>query len=252
MSATIVPLLLIDIRETAFIAFLEANGYKFQAVNLMVGDFQISARVCGEIKRIKFGSSTDFESYNDLAASLKDDRVHYQSNDRHNLFEVNYLILEIQQLNGKDAPVACGWFDQQKLDSLLLTLELSFDVHIKITHTMKETADFIYMLYEHELKGPKFVEPTNPAPRPKTLYEQQLYFLSGLLGCGYVKAKQLLDLDTTPLAVIKRIRDTEILTTKTGNPKGINPEMPIKGFGPTFFLENQALLLLDGKEYENK
>lgn len=222
----------------------------------MIGDFQLSTRVCGEIKRIKFGSSTDFESYNDLAASLKDDRVHYQSADRHNLFEVNYLILEIQQIEDpktheiRTAPITCGWFDMQKLESLLLTLELSFDVHIKVTHSMKETAELIYILYNHELKGEKFVEPTNPEPRPKTLYEQQIYFLSGLLGCGYKKAVQLLEVDITPLAVIKRIRDTKLLTTKSGNPKGIDPEVPVKGFGYTFFVENQALLLLDGKKYD--
>ena len=235
--------------ESGLIAAVDLQRLSYYAGEvLLIGDVQLSARVVIEIKRIKRSRDpANWEDYNDLAASLKDDRVHRETQNAHANFEVNYLILEVEE----GASVTGGWFDQQKLDSLLQTLELSFSTIIKVTHSQDETIALIYTLFDHEAKGPKYVPPTNPEPKPMTWYGKQQYFLSGLIGVGAEKSDRLLTEVGPPAVVLNRIINTKVVYTKSGKPKGVEPEF-LKGFGPQFFLENQPLLLLKGKELDSE
>lgn len=223
-----------DTREALLLKTVDQMKLPYRVDQLLIGDIAISDRVIVERKAI-YGAA------NDLRASLFDgnDRIHVQAKDRAEKYPINIIILEI----GADSPVTDYYFDDQRCRSLLLTMELSFNSHIHITHSAKETIELIYSLWEHEKKGVKVVSATNKQPRPKLLREQQIYFLSGLIELGDVKTLQLLSYFQNPYRVIQWLLMTKIEYTKSGNPK--SPDLPetLKGFGPQFFLKNQQLLL---------
>jgi len=224
-------------RASGLISYLEQLGYPFLVEQRLIGDCAISNRIVYEIKRVSLNGS------NDLRSSLFDDRIHQQSKSRHENYEINILIIEIEKVGENIANPFDSAFTPQHLKSLRQTLELSFDCHVHFTSSMKETVDLIYADWEHEKKGKKYISDCNPAPRPKTFREQQIYFLSGLLNIGDKSALELLDYFKTPIEIIKWIIQTELQYTKTGNPK--SPVLPqgLSGYGHTFFEKNQTLLL---------
>ncbi len=55
--------------------------------------------------------------------------------------------------------------------------------------------------------------------------------------------------NNNPKKIIDSILDTEVLYTKTGNPKGLNgPMSELEGFGPKYVLKNQRLFHSSKKE----
>jgi ERCC4-type nuclease len=209
-----------DDREMASGLFdlLDKMNKSYKRATLNIGDCIISNRVCIEIKRATFTG-------NDLFESLKDDRIHEQSKNRHANYEINYMIIEIL----KGANIFNQFFTEKHFKSLCQTLELSFDTHIKISDSPEETIELIYDLWEREKKGVKYVAPINKEPYPKSLRDQQIYLLSGLDGCGDKKAEVLLKAFQSPARVFAWI---------------INPEgVKIENFGPKFFEKNKKILL---------
>ena len=82
------------------------------------------------------------------------------------------------------------------------------------------------------------------SPKKRSLRDNQLFFLQGLQNTGLKKAKILLDsFNNTPLNVIQAIVDSNVIYTRTGNPKGIKgPLKNIRGFSSKYILENKKLL----------
>ena len=81
------------------------------------------------------------------------------------------------------------------------------------------------------------------APKKLNKKERQIYIIEGLIDCGHKKAKLLIDHFGTPFDAIMAMKDTKILSTKTGNAKGISgPLKELKGFGHKFLEKNKEIL----------
>jgi len=69
------------------------------------------------------------------------------------------------------------------------------------------------------------------------------YIIEGLVDTGPKKAKLLIDTFKTPHRVLKSIKHTEIIFTRTGNPKGIQgPLEQLSGFGWKYIQKNKKVL----------
>lgn len=242
---------LIDIHEqnSGIIHDIKKKGLALRVETLHKGDFAVSQRVGGEIKRIKktnphVKKRLKIEDYNDLVASLRDNRLYTEIDGLNKLYEINVLIIEIEE----GADFLTSSFAEKHWKALRMSLEIGFNTHIYYTQTQEETIDLIYALWEREKKGKHYVSPCNKKPRPKTLKDQQMYFLSGLMDVGDKSSKELLQLYRTPLNVIDKIRYTVITYTAGGNPR--KPKDAPAGYGPQFFLKNQRLLQGDNIEIE--
>jgi len=219
-------------REEPLIKRVKERNLPLREEQLLIGDCAISKRVGLEIKRVT-------SNVNDIRASLFDDRIHQQSKDRHENYEINILILQIEDKRN----LYDDHFKVKQMRSLMNTIMLSFDSHVIITESDDETIDIIYELWEHERKGIKFVSACNKTPKPKLLVEKQIYLLSGLEDAGDKKTFELLQFFKTPIDVFNWIKNTRITFTKSGYPR--TPELPngLIGYGPQFFLKNQKILL---------
>ena len=83
--------------------------------------------------------------------------------------------------------------------------------------------------------------------------DRRVYIIEGLIDIGSKKAKQLIEAFKTPYKVLRAIKQTEILYTKTGNPKGIRgPLANLSGFGWKFVEKNQKILFGDVKSPQKK
>lgn len=87
------------------------------------------------------------------------------------------------------------------------------------------------------------------APKALSLKERQAFVLEGLIKVGTTKAQQLIDEFKCPINFFTELLSTEIIYTKTGNPKGISGKLAdIKGFGWKFVRDNKKLLLNEEEE----
>jgi ERCC4-type nuclease len=81
-------------------------------------------------------------------------------------------------------------------------------------------------------------------PKKISHRERQTYFIEGLHNTGPKKAKEIIKEFKTPVYFLTALLKTEILYTKTGNPKGIKGDLQkIKGLGWKFVRDNKKLLL---------
>ena len=92
------------------------------------------------------------------------------------------------------------------------------------------------------------------SPKKRTLREDQLFFLQGLYNTGQKKGEILLDsFENSPEKVLNSILQTDVVYTKTGNPKGLEgPMKSLEGFGPKYVLQNQRLLRSSAKDEAKK
>ena len=81
------------------------------------------------------------------------------------------------------------------------------------------------------------------APKSMTSEERQAFIIEGLVDSGPKKAKELIEQFKTPFNVVKAIKNTKIIYTRTGNPKGIEgPLSNLKGYGWKFVQKNKEIL----------
>ena len=81
------------------------------------------------------------------------------------------------------------------------------------------------------------------APKGMSVEDRRSYIIEGLIDCGPKKAKILSEKFKTPFNVLKAIKDTEILYTRTGNPKDVKgPLKELTGFGWKFVQKNKEIL----------
>ena len=81
------------------------------------------------------------------------------------------------------------------------------------------------------------------APKGMTIEDRRIYIIEGLVDIGPKKAKLLIEKFKTPYNVVKAIRKTNIIFTRTGNPKGIEGVLKeLKGFSWKFVQKNQEIL----------
>jgi ERCC4-type nuclease len=234
-------------REGALAQICQKLNVPYTTEMLHIGDAQISQRICYEVKRI---TATN----NDLWASVKDDRCFYQSGDRHTNFEVNILIIQCAPgttpwTNWDAGPKKPNYNPELACKHLLQDLELTFDVHIRYTSSDEETMISIIEDWQRLVnRGLKELAPINKTPRPKKLFQQQQYWVSGFLDCGADTSYKLLTFFRKPINIVKFFALTEVKKTDSGKGyKKITVDRP-KGIGPELIKANHELLLNEDPE----
>ncbi|MFX1339148.1 MAG: ERCC4 domain-containing protein [Promethearchaeota archaeon] len=81
------------------------------------------------------------------------------------------------------------------------------------------------------------------APKEMSVEHRRTFIVEGFIDIGPKKAKALIEKFKTPYRVIKAISKTEVLYTRTGNPKDIEgPLKEIPGIGWKFVHKNKEIL----------
>ncbi|MFX0184314.1 MAG: ERCC4 domain-containing protein [Candidatus Hodarchaeota archaeon] len=204
-------------------------GMEVEEKQLDIGDYIISERVACERK-----TGVDF------IVSLMDNRLFEQIDRLIETYEQPILLLE----NFFSAFERTEWKKRKKhVYGALTYIFLRRQVPVIPTLKMSETAialNRITSWVQEEKTDPILAR---KSPKKKTVRESQLYFLQGLHNTGQKKGTILLSEFKNPLKVIEAIRDSKVLYTKTGNPKGVEgPLEKLEGFGPKYLLKNQDLL----------
>ncbi|TFG25969.1 MAG: hypothetical protein EU532_11020 [Promethearchaeota archaeon] len=122
---------------------------------------------------------------------------------------------------------------------------ISYKLGISIipTRNLEDTAIVIERIaYREQVKDdmPLF---SRRAPKEMSIEDRRAFIIEGLVDIGPKKAKVLIEKFKTPFSVIKAIKNTEIIYTRTGNPKGIEgPLKEINGIGWKFVHKNKEIL----------
>ncbi len=228
-------------REEGIIYTVKSMNLPLREEQLDIADVVVSERIGIEIKRIKKVPPGQLPS-NDLRASLFDGRLYSQSRELHKAYEIAYIVLEIEP----DAKVYDSLFTQEHWENVHKTLVDRYDIHVKITHSMKETIDFIYEEWRREQEE-HGLSARNKESSAQSLVDKQIFFLQGLLDVGYKASRELLAHFGSPIEVFKWIMERELKYTKSGNLKN-EVDGSIPGFGPKFFIKNKTLILTDTRE----
>lgn len=222
------------------------EDYEFKSIP--IGDVVPSGKKAIENKRIKWSVDDDGNPVisNDLKNSLFDGRIHIQTENGVEAYDWYGILIEnqVEELMFDDE------FPKKTFESLIFTLEM-MGAHVMFTSSPEETLELIKKIHDYEISGGKFVPPVHREPRPYTLYESQVYLLSGLYKCKYKTAVKLLDEFETPDKVFEGLKAVEIgHTKKTNKEKLLEPF--IKGIGVKFVSKNQKILTVKGDPNEER
>ncbi|MHA2074569.1 MAG: ERCC4 domain-containing protein [Candidatus Hodarchaeales archaeon] len=205
-------------------------GMEIKEQQLEIADYILSNQVACERKT---GA--------DLIASITDNRLFEQVDSLIETYEQPILILE----DLESAFERTEWKKRKKhVFGALTYIFLRRQVPIVPTSSTAETAILLNRIaswVQEEHDDPIIAR---KSPKKRSLRDNQLFFLQGLQNTGQKKAKLLLkSFNNTPLKVIKAISDSNVIYTRTGNPKGVEgPFSNMKGFSSKYILENKKLL----------
>ncbi len=223
--------IIVDHREPSSIKKrLVKLGMDVKEQQLDIADYVLSDKVACERKT---GA--------DLIASLMDNRLFEQIDRLIETYEQPILILE----DLESAFERVEWKKRKKhVFGALTYIFLKRQLPVVPTNSKGETAILLNRIasWTQEEKNDPLI--ARKSPKKRTLRDDQLYFLQGLYNTGQKKGEILLDnFNEDPKEVIDSILQTEVIYTKTGNPKGLNgPMKDLEGFGPKYVLKNQRLL----------
>ena len=232
--------LIIDNRERKLMKIFdeEYQNIHYEARQLDIADVVISKDVAIERK----------EGY-DFIASIIDNRLFEQLIRLKDTYENPILIIEGLSI---DVFENIG----MRISSVYGALaKISFKMGIAVipTPNLKHTAVAIERLaYREQIKNGEIVF-SRKAPKNMSEEERRVYILEGLIDIGSKKAKSLIEKFKTPYKALRAIKQTEIIYTRTGNPKGIKgPLQRLSGFGWKFIEKNQQILFGEVKSPQKK
>ncbi len=185
----------------------------------------------------------------DFVSSIMDNRLFEQLLRLKDTYKYSILILE--GLNDKV-------FENtgMKLSSIYGALSfVSYKLGISVipTRNIEDTAIVIERIAHREQVKDGMPLLSRKAPKAMSKKERRTFIIEGLVDIGPKKAKALVDRYKTPHQIFKAIKHTEILYTKTGNPKGIEgPLSDLTGFGWKFIEKNKKLLFGKQKKSPQK
>jgi len=231
---------IIDNREQKLKALLDKKKdiITYESKQLDIADIIVSSEVAIERK----------EGF-DFVSSIMDNRLFEQLLRLKDTYENPILILE-----GLSNEV----FENtgMKISSIYGALSfISYKLGISVipTRNLEDTAIVIERIaYREQVKDstPIF---SRKAPKQLSKRERRSFIIEGLVDIGPKKARALIEKFKNPYKVFKAIKRTEILYTRTGNPKGIRgPLEDLTGFGWKFVEKNQRLLFGKKKKSPQK
>ena len=233
--------IIVDHREPAEIKKrLIKLGMEIKEEQLDIADYVLSDTVACERKT---GA--------DLISSIIDNRLFEQIDRLIETYDQPILILE----NLETAFERTEWKKRKKhVFGALTYIFLRRQVPVVPTTRKSETAILLNRIasWTQEEKSDPLI--ARKSPKKRTLREDQLFFLQGLYNTGQKKGEILLDsFENSPEEVLNSILQTDVVYTKTGNPKGLEgPMKSLEGFGPKYVLQNQRLLRSSTKDEAKK
>jgi len=231
---------IIDNREQKLKGLLDnkSDTITYESKQLDIADIVISSEVAIERK----------EGF-DFVSSIMDNRLFEQLLRLKDTYEYPILILE--GLN--DDVFENTGMNLSSIYGALSFISYKLGISVIPTRNLEETAIVIERIaYREQVKDgtPIF---SRKAPKQMSKNERRSFIIEGLVDIGPKKAKALIDKFKTPYQVFKAIKRTEILYTKTGNPKGIKGDLEnLTGFGWKFVEKNQRLLFGKKKKSPQK
>ncbi len=231
---------IIDNREQKLKHLLDKrkDTITYDSEQLDIADIVISEEVAIERKE---GS--------DFVSSIMDNRLFEQLLRLKDTYKYSILILE--GLNDKV-------FENtgMKLSSIYGALSfISYKLGISVipTRNLEDTAIVIERIAYREQVKDGMPLLSRKAPKALSKKERRSFIIEGLVDIGPKKAKALIEKFKTPYQVFKAIKHTEILYTRTNNPKGIQgPLDDLTGFGWKFVEKNQKILFGKKKKSPQK
>ncbi|MFX1592658.1 MAG: ERCC4 domain-containing protein [Promethearchaeota archaeon] len=231
---------IIDNREQKLKTLLDKKKeiITYESKQLDIADIIISSEVAIERK----------EGF-DFVSSIMDNRLFEQLLRLKDTYENPILILE-----GLNNEV----FENtgMKISSIYGAISfISYKLGISVipTRNIEDTVIVIERIaYREQIKDstPIF---SRKAPKQMSKRERRSFIIEGLVDIGPKKARALIEKFKNPYQVFKAIKRTEILYTRTGNPKGIRgPLEDLTGFGWKFVEKNQRLLFGKKKKSPQK
>lgn len=175
----------------------------------------------------------------DFVVSIMDNRLFEQLLRLKDTYSTPILIIE-----GLNDEV----FDNtgMKISSIYGALAyVSYKLGISVipTRNIDDTAIVIERIAIREQIEDKAPIISRKAPKGLSIEERMSFIIEGLFDTGPKKAVQLIDHFKTPYNVLKAIKQSFIIYTRTGNPKGIEgPLNKIKGFGHNYIEKNKELI----------
>ncbi len=126
----------------------------------------------------------------------------------------------------------------------LVSIALKLGIPIIPTRNTADTAIVLYRIAKRQQSEMLDRGIARRIPKSITLKERQAYVLEGLFKVGPTKSQQLIEEFKCPINFFTELLNTDIVYTKTGNPKGITGKLAdVKGFGWKFVRDNKKLLL---------
>ena len=225
-----VPHVILDNREEKLKRILEKRKERitFESKRLDIADIVIINEVAIERKE---GS--------DFISSIMDNRLFEQLIRLKDTYPCPILILE--GLN--DKVFENTGMRISSIYGALAYVSYKLNVSVIPTRNVSDTAVVVERIaYREQVKDDM---PILSRSSPKTLddAERRMYIIEGLIDTGPKKAKLLIDTFKTPHQVIKAIKHTEIVYTRTGNQKGIRgPLENLPKFGWKYIEKNHKIL----------
>jgi Fanconi anemia group M protein len=222
--------IIVDHRENKLKAVLDKKKEKisYESKQLDIADIIISKDVAIERK----------EGF-DFVSSIMDNRLFEQLIRLKDTYEYPILILE--GLNNE--VFENTGMNISSIYGALAFISYKLGISVIPTRNIEDTAIVIERIaYREQIKdsSPIF---SRKAPKQMSKKDRRSFIIEGLVDIGPKKANALIEKFKNPYQVFKAIKRTEILYTKTGNPKGISgPLEELTGFGWKFVEKNQRLL----------
>jgi Fanconi anemia group M protein len=232
--------IIIDNREQKLKTLLDKkkDTITYESKQLDIADVVISSDVAIERK----------EGF-DFISSIMDNRLFEQLLRLKDTYDSPILILE--GLN--DEVLENTGMNISSIYGALAFISYKMGISVIPTRNLEDTAIVVERIAHREQikdSSPIF---SRKAPKQMSKDERRSFIIEGLVDIGPKKAKSLIEKFKTPYQVFKAIKRTEILYTKTGNPKGIRgPLEDLTGFGWKFVKKNQKLLFGKRKKSPQK
>ena len=228
--------IIVDKRERKLMDILNQKSDKiiYESKQLDIADVIISQDVAIERK----------EGF-DFVSSIIDNRLFEQLLKLKETYPTPILILE--GLN--DEVFENTGVNIVSIYGALAFISYKLKIPVIPTRNLEDTAIVIERIAYREQVKDNMPILARKATKQKSLEEKRSFIIEGLEETGPKKAKTLIETFKTPYNVIKAIKNTEIIYTKTSKPKGIKgPLEQLKGFGWKFVQINKEILF--GKREE--
>jgi len=230
MSQNSIPHVIIDHREHKLKQLLDKKQDKitYESQQLDIADIIVSEEVAIERK----------EGF-DFVSSIVDNRLFEQLIRLKDTYPTPILILE--GLN--DNVFENTGMKIASIYGALAYIAYKMEIAIIPTRNLEDTAIVIERVaYREQIRDGATIL-SRRAPKAMSTKERRKFIIEGLVDLGPKKADLLIEEFKTPHQVIKAIKHTEIIYTRTGNPKGIKgPLEKISGFGWKFVEKNKKII----------